>query len=89
MEIENWVVIASKQSNNTKVYNEDVKPPSLQVAMKVEVPKLAEMNRNKRLKKRDDQGECGCRDGGAFHCVDYELFALVGALEVLQFNELN
>ncbi|XP_031268521.1 uncharacterized protein LOC116127041 [Pistacia vera] len=83
MEIENWVVMPSKQSNNTRVYNEDVKPPSVQVAMKVEVPKLVEMKRNERLKKRGHHEECGCGDGGAFHCVDYELFALVGALEAL------
>ncbi|KAJ0040762.1 hypothetical protein Pint_26595 [Pistacia integerrima] len=83
MEIENWVVMPSKQSNNTRVYNEDVKPPSVQVAMKVEVPKLVEMKRNERLKKRGHDEECGCGDGGAFHCVDYELFALVGALEAL------
>ncbi|XP_044469125.1 uncharacterized protein LOC123198506 [Mangifera indica] len=85
MEVENWVVMASKQSdNNTRVCNEDVKPPSLQVAMKVEVPKLVEMKRNEKLKKRDDhREECGCGDAGAFHCVDYELYALMGALEVL------
>ncbi|KAJ0096764.1 hypothetical protein Patl1_27239 [Pistacia atlantica] len=83
MEIENWVVMTSKQTNNTRVYNEDVKPPSVQVAMKVEVPKLVEMKRNESLKKRGHHEECGCGDVGAFHCVDYELFALVGALEAL------
>ncbi|ESR41426.1 hypothetical protein WN944_023686 [Citrus x changshan-huyou] len=80
MEIENWVMMVPKINNRVC---EDVKPPSLQVAMKVGAPKMVEMEkniRNDRLKKWD---ECGCANGKACNCSDYEVFALMAALEAM------
>ncbi|KAJ4715708.1 C2 domain protein [Melia azedarach] len=83
MEVEKWVSMVSK--NRSRVLEEDLKPPSLQVAMKVEGPKMVEIleknRKNERTLKKWD--ECGCANSGACSCSDYEIFALVAAMEAL------
>lgn len=73
MEIETWVRMNSKNP----CLHQDVKPPSVQVKVKVGVP---EMTNERRW---DDS--CGCKDGGcqSLDYVDYDYFALGFALEAL------
>lgn len=83
MEIETWVWMTSKNSH----VNPDVKPPSVQVQMKVGVPPSEitnERTQNEKLRRRLDES-CGCKDGGcqSVDYVDYEFFALGFALEAL------
>ncbi|KAL5753521.1 hypothetical protein ACOSP7_021741 [Xanthoceras sorbifolium] len=91
MEIENWVVMAPPSSNNKKiiksgarVLDEDhVKAavPSLQVSMKVSVVAHHQLPKKKKSWAVD---ECGCGGHGACNsCADYELFALMAAMEAL------
>ncbi|KAL2906043.1 Cartilage-associated protein [Bienertia sinuspersici] len=79
-EIQRWVVMSVNDNNGKLLKVEDgVKPPALQVAMKVDVvtTSVEEMRRRKRLMGVD---ECGCRLNRecCCSCVDNELL-LVGA----------
>lgn len=79
MEMEKWVMMASIK----RCVVDGVKPPSVQIAMRVRVPSIMDMEkkkRNDRLKKWD---ECGCCKDGGCKCEDYDIFALVAALEAL------
>ncbi|XP_059639628.1 uncharacterized protein LOC132282002 [Cornus florida] len=76
MEIEQWFSLVPM----SRRVHEDVKPPALQVWMKVRVPATIETvprRKNGRLTKWD---ECGCMAGGC-RCADYEIFALAAALD--------
>ncbi|XP_047966637.1 uncharacterized protein LOC125211010 [Salvia hispanica] len=61
---EKWVVMTAKDSY---VYTDDVKPPAIQIAAKVE--EVAEVKTRKEY-------SCGCMDCGCNYCVDYDLFAI-------------
>ncbi|XP_011031007.1 PREDICTED: uncharacterized protein LOC105130278 [Populus euphratica] len=80
LEMERWVMLVPKKGS----VPDDVKPPSVQIAMRATVPEMAEMEkknrRDGRLRKRD---ECGCCKDSRCRCEDYEIFALVVAMEAL------
>ncbi|KAK2657248.1 hypothetical protein Ddye_010300 [Dipteronia dyeriana] len=93
MEIQNWVVMVPKHkvNNSARVLDQDhvlkLAAPSLHVSMKTvidnQVPKMVEKKKNKSSSWVD---ECGCSDDhhhGGCNCADYEIFALVAALESL------
>ncbi|KAJ6775036.1 hypothetical protein OIU79_018256 [Salix purpurea] len=77
LEMEKWVMLVPKKGS----VPDDVKPPSVQIAMRARVPEMAEMakknRRNGRLKGRGCCKDSGCR------CEDYNIFALVVALDAL------
>ncbi|KAJ9177605.1 hypothetical protein P3X46_012808 [Hevea brasiliensis] len=73
MEIEKCFMMLSKKTCSLLV--DGVKPPSLQISMKVRVPKM------EKKKKKMLRDECGCCSGSGCKCEDYEMFALVGAFE--------
>ncbi|CAK7334629.1 unnamed protein product [Dovyalis caffra] len=80
LEMEKWVMMVPKKGS----VPDDIKPPSVQIGMRVRVPAMAEMEkkkkRNGRLKKLD---ECGCCKDSGCRCEDYDIIALVGAFEAL------
>ncbi|KAL7223462.1 hypothetical protein ACSBR1_024997 [Camellia fascicularis] len=86
MEIEKWAVVVPK---SRRVY-EDIKPPAVQVAMKIIVPTVKEAlsvpvpvmpSRKRRNNRRvTNSDECGCMDVGC-NCADYDIFALITALD--------
>ncbi|KAJ6916949.1 hypothetical protein NC652_019375 [Populus alba x Populus x berolinensis] len=80
LEMERWVTMIPKKGS----VPDDVKPPAVQIAMRVRVPAMAEMEvkkkRNGRLKRWD---ECGCCKDSGCRCEDYDIFVLVAALEAL------
>ncbi|KAI9394310.1 hypothetical protein POPTR_005G076100v4 [Populus trichocarpa] len=80
LEMESWVMMVPKKGS----VPDDVKPPSVQIAMRARVPEMTEMEkknrRDGRLRKRDG---CGCCKDSGCRCEDYEIFALVVALEAL------
>ncbi|KAL5753524.1 hypothetical protein ACOSP7_021744 [Xanthoceras sorbifolium] len=91
MEIENWVVMAPPSSNNKKIIKRSARvldedhvkaaAASLQVSMKVAV---VAHQLPKKKKKSWAVDECGCGGHGACNsCADYELFALMAAMEAL------
>ncbi|KAI3462064.1 hypothetical protein Pfo_018727 [Paulownia fortunei] len=69
MAIEKWVVMIPKIGC---VYD-DVKPPAVQIAMKVQ--ESAEVVEKRKISERR-WDECGCNS-----CLDYEFFAIEAALE--------
>ena len=79
MEIEKWVPMVLR---NGRVHG-DLKPPAVQIAMKVHVPAMVEERGRRRessLRKGDD--DCGCMEGGACcNFADYDLFAVGVVLE--------
>ncbi|KAL7230728.1 hypothetical protein ACSBR2_009082 [Camellia fascicularis] len=77
MEFEKWVVMVSSKSHG------DVKPPALEVGMKVRVPAVNEAvpRRRRRERRVVDWDECGCMDGGCSNCADFEMLALAAAME--------
>ncbi|XP_052190774.1 uncharacterized protein LOC127800287 [Diospyros lotus] len=79
MEIEEWVSLVS---DRRRVHHQDVKPPALQVSIKVKLPVVSPGSRGRRrLAKWDnDHDECGCKDVGC-NCADYDVFALAAAME--------
>ncbi|KAK3226091.1 hypothetical protein Dsin_005953 [Dipteronia sinensis] len=96
LEIQNWVVMVPdnyKINNSARVLDQDhvlkLAAPSLQVSMKVvidhQVPKMVEKKKINKSSLWVD--ECGCSDDhhnhGGCNCADYEIFALVAALESL------
>ncbi|GLT43959.1 hypothetical protein SLA2020_178800 [Shorea laevis] len=74
MEMEKWVTMVAM---NDRVL-EGVKPPSLEVAMKVGAPAMGELEQRKKLKNPDG---CECKDGHECCFVDHDAFALAAALE--------
>ncbi|CAN6567816.1 unnamed protein product [Malus baccata var. baccata] len=81
MELDQWVTVLPTTAHAL----EGVKPPKLQVGIKIQVQAdHVEMEkkrqRNRRLKRWD---ECGCESGHGHGCIcsDYEIFALAAALE--------
>ncbi|CAL5368612.1 unnamed protein product [Camellia sinensis] len=72
MEIEKWVVMVSSKSRG------DVKPPALQMDMKVRVLAVKEAMPRRRERRVADWNECGCMDG---ECADYEMLALAAVME--------
>ncbi|KAH6808162.1 hypothetical protein C2S51_029270 [Perilla frutescens var. frutescens] len=69
---EKWIVMIAKDRH---VYSDDVKPPAVKIAMKVE--EFSEMKEESGRRKFDDDCGCNCMDCGCNSChVDYELFAL-------------
>lgn len=59
---EKWVVMTAKDKH---VYTDDVKPPAIEVAMKVDQGK----------KEGERKYNCGCMDCGCNYCVDHDFFA--------------
>ncbi|XP_028116423.1 uncharacterized protein LOC114314157 [Camellia sinensis] len=89
MEIEKWAVMVPK---SRRVY-EDIKPPTVQVAMKLKVPTVKEampvpvpvlmpmtMRKRRNNQRVTNSDECGCMDVGC-NCADYDMFALGAALD--------
>lgn len=82
MEIEKyWLPMESSTKGRVL---ENLKPPSLQISMKllVQGPLPVKIEKN----KRRERGGCGCKDIGelySFACADYEVFALAAAMEAL------
>ncbi|KAL7223461.1 hypothetical protein ACSBR1_024996 [Camellia fascicularis] len=87
MEIEKWAVMVRK---SRRVY-EDIKPPAVQVAMKLKVPTVKEamsvsvlmpmtMRKRRNNQSMTNSDECGCMDVGC-NCADYDIFALTTALD--------
>ncbi|KAL6277175.1 hypothetical protein ACE6H2_020776 [Prunus campanulata] len=81
MELNQWVSVVSTSGHAL----EGVKPPKLQVGIKVRVQAdhvelEKRRQRNRRMKKWD---ECGCENGHGHGCTcsDYEIFALAAVLE--------
>ncbi|KAL7230729.1 hypothetical protein ACSBR2_009083 [Camellia fascicularis] len=75
MEIEKWVVMVLSKSRG------DVKPPALQMGMKVRVPAVKEAVPRRRERRAADWIECGCMDGECCNCADYEMLALAAVME--------
>ncbi|CAI9109445.1 OLC1v1009267C2 [Oldenlandia corymbosa var. corymbosa] len=87
IEIETWVPLISSK-NHSKVINQDVKPPKLQVRMKVEVPKkkIIETRRCEE-KESPSSSSCGCKDGcgcNGVDYIDYDFFGLGFALDTFE-----
>lgn len=61
---EKWVVMTAKDKH---VYTDDVKPPAIEIAMKVE--------ENKKESGRKPYN-CGCMDCGCNYCVDHDFLLL-------------
>ncbi|KAK2655772.1 hypothetical protein Ddye_008824 [Dipteronia dyeriana] len=96
LEIQNWVVMVQNNKinkNSARVLDQDhvnLAAPSLQVSMKVDdvdhqvLPKMVEKKNNNKSSSRWVD-ECGCLDDhhhhGGCNCDNYEIFALVAALE--------
>ncbi|XWS41559.1 hypothetical protein CRYUN_Cryun17cG0092400 [Craigia yunnanensis] len=84
MEIEKyWLIMVSM---NDRVL-ESLKPPSLQISMKlIRGPAIVEIEKKNKRKERlkNNCDGCGCKDiGGGYSCADYEIFALAAAMEAL------
>ncbi|KAG7983169.1 hypothetical protein I3843_04G091300 [Carya illinoinensis] len=82
MEMEKWITMIPTSGC---VLVEGVKPPKLQVGIKVEVPAMVEKERRRSSNygKGKKWDECGCKDGHGHgcSCEDYNIFALAAALE--------
>ncbi|XVF15176.1 hypothetical protein REPUB_Repub09cG0127900 [Reevesia pubescens] len=86
MEIDKyWVTMVSM---NDRVL-ESLKPPSLQISMKVvRGPAIVEIENKKKKRQerlKNNWDGCGCKDigGRCNSCADYEIFALAAAMEAL------
>ncbi|KAF8411478.1 hypothetical protein HHK36_004030 [Tetracentron sinense] len=78
--IEKWVSMVSTSSR----VPEGLKPPALQIGMKVRVPGEAEMIKRRRDVSRPKKwNECGCKHGECNDIDHDDIFALAAALEVL------
>ncbi|PRQ48769.1 putative C2 domain-containing protein [Rosa chinensis] len=86
MELDKWVTMVPRSTSGGAI--EGVKPPKLQVSIKVGVQAEVGMEK-RRLRRTKKWDECGCEDGhGHGHgygctCSDYEIFALAALLEAL------
>lgn len=81
MKIERWVVMTSKSG---KYRQQDVKPPAVEISMKVVVPVMElELPKQRKISigKLRKWDECGCVDCGCRSCADYEMFALAAAMD--------
>ncbi|XP_021714614.1 uncharacterized protein LOC110682567 [Chenopodium quinoa] len=87
MEFQRWAVMTVNHDGNKllKTFEDGVKPPALQIAMKVEVPVVSvaskeEMRKMRRRERMNGWKECGCNsnEGCCSSCVDNELI-LIGA----------
>ncbi|XVF17236.1 hypothetical protein REPUB_Repub10bG0102500 [Reevesia pubescens] len=86
MEIDKyWVTMVSM---NDRVL-ESLKPPSLQISMKVVLrgPAMVEIEKKKKNRKErlnNNWDGCGCKDigRGCNSCADYEIFALAAVMEL-------
>ncbi|KAF7134724.1 hypothetical protein RHSIM_Rhsim08G0010000 [Rhododendron simsii] len=78
VEIDRWVFMVPKSRRG----NEDEKPPAVEVAMKIQVPAVAEKVATRRRPCRRERkwDECGCVHGGGCSCGDNEIFTLAAAL---------
>ncbi|XP_057541405.1 uncharacterized protein LOC130820158 [Amaranthus tricolor] len=85
MEFQKWVPMNVNEDGKLLKFEEGVKPPCLQIVMKVEasrVETMEEMRRRRRRERRrewDDECGCGCRSNGCCSsCADNELL-FIGA----------
>ncbi|KAL8475093.1 hypothetical protein ACS0TY_031500 [Phlomoides rotata] len=74
MEIEKWAVMIEeeKKGKKSRVFDDDVKPPAVQVGMKVDESALV-IGKKKQLVCERRWDECGCM-GECNTCVDYDYF---------------
>lgn len=83
MEILKWAVMIRQPKSKycSRVNDGDVKPPAVEIEMKVQVPVMAADQTTRRRRKWD--AECECMDCAcnSTTCLDYELFALGAAFE--------
>ncbi|XP_077214122.1 uncharacterized protein LOC143848966 [Tasmannia lanceolata] len=76
MSMEKWVTVSTASSALI-----GLKPPALEVGMKIRVPKVMEKASRRTMASSKRKG-CGCRDGDC--CRRYEdMFAIGAAIEVL------
>lgn len=85
MEIEKyWLAMIPM---NDRILESLYKPPSIQISMKLARPEVGETEKNKKRNGRlkNNWDGCGCKDvgGECRSCADYQLFALVAAMEGL------
>lgn len=88
MEFQRWVAMTVNEEDNKLLKQEDgVKPPSLQITMKIDVPaavtsvvSMEEMRKHRRKERLKAWDDCGCKSnlGCCSSCVDNELL-LIGA----------
>ncbi|OAY35848.1 uncharacterized protein LOC110628644 [Manihot esculenta] len=83
MEIEKWVMMIGSSKKSCGLLVDGVKPPSLQIAMKVRVSEMAAMEKKKKKRNGKLREEYGCCRESGCKCEDYEIFAMVGAFETL------
>lgn len=78
MEMEKWVTMIPTSGRHV---HEGIKPPMLQVGMKVQVPAMVEKERRRSGKCRN-WDECRCEDcHDPYSGGDYEFLALMATLE--------
>ncbi|CAN4075669.1 unnamed protein product [Withania somnifera] len=82
--IEEWAILMTTSKN----INEDMKPPALKIAIKVNVNETRKTKKNDKLRRSWDEscvckGYCGCNSNSIFSTDDYEIFALGAALDIL------
>ncbi|KDP46843.1 hypothetical protein JCGZ_24052 [Jatropha curcas] len=85
MEMEKWVMMLS-ENKSCAVLDDDVKPPSVKIAMRVRGAEMVIKEQKKKKKKKRNgrlSDGCGCCKDSGCKCQDYEIFALVGAFEAL------
>lgn len=93
MEIQKWVVMCVNNltgdfGGKVLMVEEGVKPPALEIAIKVEINDSSMsmedmmMKRRRRRLRRKEWDECGCSgNGGCCSCADTELLFVAAALE--------
>ncbi|XP_026437693.1 uncharacterized protein LOC113335889 [Papaver somniferum] len=79
LSIEKWVPAILKNNNNS----ESLKPASLQIGMKITVPKTIHTLKNKSQARFSSKNwkECGCKHGGCTE-TNEDVFAVAATLEV-------
>ncbi|KAJ7956830.1 C2 domain protein [Quillaja saponaria] len=78
MELEEyWVTMVS--TKNARIV-EGLKPPKLQVGLRIGVPAVVEDIKCRKHKKWD-LDQCGCKDGHGCSAGDYDIFVIAAALE--------
>lgn len=88
MEFQKWVFMTVNQGDKVLKVEDGVKPPALQIVMKIEAPTAAaakvvsmeEMRKRRRTERLQRWDECGCKSNGGCcsSCVDSEML-LIGA----------
>ncbi|XP_010268127.1 PREDICTED: uncharacterized protein LOC104605185 [Nelumbo nucifera] len=79
--IEKWVTTIP-ESRRRRSLLQGLKPPALQIGMKVRIPEAKEMVKRKMDARSTRWSECGCKHGGC-NGGDDDIFALAAALEAL------